>query len=363
MTGEGPSTRIRCETMVLLIHASATEAGGVVNATVFYALSLAVNDVPVVIWTASDGLAALARRHGLEVEVHRSLVNAGRAIVDARLIESARRLRGRLHAVIHQGDKMWVFGRLWLRRVPEFVVYHNPKHALRWLFSNWLAVSTAHVRELEEYANSRGLLRRVQLIRNGPLPVEIVSRPAANQIRRIGTLSNFASKKGMATLIEAFARLPISDVELVLAGDGRHRTSCENLAASLGISGRVHWTGWLTDTREFFNDIDLFCSPSLNEPFGLVIVEAMQAGLPVVATATYGARDIVVPGETGWLVEPGDAVHLARTLEEAMSQPEQLAALGENGRRRVRQVFSPECAGKLLMRNLGLWESPCGERS
>jgi glycosyltransferase involved in cell wall biosynthesis len=126
------------------------------------------------------------------------------------------------------------------------------------------------------------------------------------------------------------------------------------LAQELGIADRVYWPGWLTDTAAFYDGIDLFCLPSNDELFGIVVTEAMQAGLPVVATATFGPREIVIPGETGWLVPAGDAGALADALEEAVKDPEKAHAHGLAGRSRFENTYSLTAAGKRLSEALDL---------
>ncbi len=126
------------------------------------------------------------------------------------------------------------------------------------------------------------------------------------------------------------------------------RKQCEKLAKDLQIWERVDWMGFQSDTRAFFERIDLFCLPSRNEPFGIVATEAMQAGLAVVATNTSGPRDIVVPGETGWIVPTDDATALADALEDAIRHPERTASFGRAGFTRFEENYSPLAAGKVL---------------
>ncbi len=138
------------------------------------------------------------------------------------------------------------------------------------------------------------------------------------------------------------------DGRLVLAGDGLERNRCEELAQDLQIWERIDWMGWQSDTRAFFERIDLFCLPSRNEPFGIVATEAMQAGLAVVATNTSGPRDIVVPGKTGWIVPSDDATALADALEDAIGHPERTASFGRTGFTHFEENYSPLAAGKVL---------------
>ena len=92
---------------------------------------------------------------------------------------------------------------------------------------------------------------------------------------------------------------------------------------------------------DVFAAFDIFVLPSiLPEPFGLVVIEAMAAGKPVVATAPGGPSETVVDGETGYLVPPSDASAIARALEELLADPQKRMSMGEAGRRRACEVFA-----------------------
>jgi len=95
------------------------------------------------------------------------------------------------------------------------------------------------------------------------------------------------------------------------------------------------------DMPDVFAAFDIFVLPSiLPEPFGLVVIEAMASGKPVVATAPGGPSETVVDGETGFLVPPSDPAAIARALEELLTDPQKRISMGEAGRRRARDVFS-----------------------
>lgn len=344
------------ETQILLVHASSVDVGGVVNATLFYATALNAVGYSAEIWTASRGLERRANSLGIRVFRHAALDGAVSACIHPTVVTRASCLKKTLKAVIHQGDKGWAFGRLWLGGVPEMVVFHNRRLALRTWFKTWLAISSEHETELCGYAVSRGLKRRIALIRNGPLPSTscVAEAPVRKGVGVIGSMSNFGAKKAMSLLVTAFARANLVDVRLVLAGAGDDLACCKELAIQLGVDDRVEFTGWLEDTDAFYAKIDVFCSPSNEEPFGLVMAEAMQASLPVVATSTAGARDLVIAGETGWLVPVGDADALADGLRAVVSDPGLAIRFGAAGRRRFLEICSPLAAGRLLIDVLGL---------
>jgi starch synthase len=91
---------------------------------------------------------------------------------------------------------------------------------------------------------------------------------------------------------------------------------------------------------QLYSHAAVFVCPSIYEPFGLINLEAMACGTPVVASRVGGIPEVVVDGETGWLVEPGDATALGQALREALADPERARRMGEAGRRRVEAHFS-----------------------
>ena len=156
--------------------------------------------------------------------------------------------------------------------------------------------------------------------------------------------------KGLANLLQAFARLltepGMDHCRLLLVGDGPSRSRLEDLAMTLGISKYVVFAGMRRDVEQILPLIDLFVLPSLYEGFGIAIIEAMAASRPVVATAVGGIPEIVVQGETGLLVPPGDVAGLAGAMCRILSHPERAAAYGAAGLRRVCERFSIEIAVK-----------------
>lgn len=168
--------------------------------------------------------------------------------------------------------------------------------------------------------------------------------------------------KGQGVLIEAFAALkalqPVTDVAVVLAGDAEGRTGymreLEQLCRKRGLPGReVVFAGQCDDMPAAILLADVVVSASVEpEAFGRVMAEGGAMGKPVIATSIGAAPEIVVPGETGWLVQPDDADALAHALKEALSlSEEQRATMREAATARVRERFSVEamCAKTLAV--------------
>lgn len=147
--------------------------------------------------------------------------------------------------------------------------------------------------------------------------------------------------KGFDILLEAVAALP-ANIHLALAGDGPERSVLAMRATQLEIADRVHFLGHLTDVRSLLRAGDIYVQPSRREAFGLAAVEAGAIGLPVVASAVGGLREIVCHGETGLLVPPERPTELAAALGQLVVDPSLSHRLGLAARDRVRARFTIE---------------------
>lgn len=148
--------------------------------------------------------------------------------------------------------------------------------------------------------------------------------------------------KDQNILIEAF-RLVAADhpeAQLRLVGNGSRREQLISLAASYDLAGRVQVFPGRTDLRPLFQEASVFALSSLEEGLPNVVLEAMVAGLPVVATRVGGLPEVVKPGRTGWLVPPRDVPALAAALSHLLSDPETSQAFGRAGREQAVRDFS-----------------------
>jgi glycosyltransferase involved in cell wall biosynthesis len=114
------------------------------------------------------------------------------------------------------------------------------------------------------------------------------------------------------------------------------------LAARSGISGRVTFAGFQTDVAEYLSKMHLFVLPSRTEGLGIVLLEAMAMGLPVVASNVGGIPELVLHNETGLLVQPLQFKDLAEAMIELLSDPKRMYAMGEKGKESVSSKFSAE---------------------
>jgi glycosyltransferase involved in cell wall biosynthesis len=127
---------------------------------------------------------------------------------------------------------------------------------------------------------------------------------------------------------------------LVLAGDGELRGDAERLARELGVEDRVRFLGYVGDIGDWYASFDVFLLTSLNEGTPVVAIEALAAGVPVVATDAGGTRTVVDDGETGFVVPVGDVDALADRVAQLRDDPALRARFGEVGAARMRERFS-----------------------
>jgi glycosyltransferase involved in cell wall biosynthesis len=152
---------------------------------------------------------------------------------------------------------------------------------------------------------------------------ELGMDPSKKYVVAVGRL---VRRKDYPTLFKAVRNLNRDDVELVLLGDGPERNNLKALATSLGIGDRVHLKGFVSEEKKFqiLSNCDLFTLISLHEGFGVVYLEAMYCGLPVIAADQGGQIDLLTDGETGRLVTIGDVKSTTQSLRDLL-EDEQFA--------------------------------------
>ena len=160
----------------------------------------------------------------------------------------------------------------------------------------------------------------------------------------LGSVARLAPVKGLPTLLRAVAPLLArrEDVWLVLVGDGPDRDSLESLAAGLGITPRVCFTGALSNDPNLHHFFDVSVLPSLSEAFPNSVVEAMAAARPVIASRVGGVPDAVEEGVSGLLVPPGDDDALADALQRLVNDPDERHRMGNAGRLRAERLYRQE---------------------
>jgi glycosyltransferase involved in cell wall biosynthesis len=148
-------------------------------------------------------------------------------------------------------------------------------------------------------------------------------------------VSRLTRQKGIDVAVRAVRSLP-DDTVLVVLGEGPEREALERLTRELGVEGRVFLLGRVPDVAAWLRRASVLAHPARWEGFGLGVLEAMLAGLPVVAANVSSLPELVVDGTTGFLVSPDDPSALALGVARALEQPQ----LGEAGRQRALREFS-----------------------
>jgi glycosyltransferase involved in cell wall biosynthesis len=159
-------------------------------------------------------------------------------------------------------------------------------------------------------------------------------------------------RKHVADLLRALpaVRRAVPRARAVIAGDGPEHAALLALASQLRLGDAVSFTGALPDDElaRLYRHADVFCLPSVQEGFGIVFLEAMACGLPVVATGAAAIPEVVPQRQAGLLVPPGDAAALADALVELLSDAPMRAAYGAAGQAHVEQFDWDRVAGRFL---------------
>jgi glycosyltransferase involved in cell wall biosynthesis len=168
--------------------------------------------------------------------------------------------------------------------------------------------------------------------------------PYAGAEPRLLCVGRLIPVKGHLVLLRALAQARSRAPGLVLdiAGQGPLEPALKAYAAELGLSDAVRFLGFVSPIQSAIEAASAVVVPSLGEGFGMVALEAMERGRPVVASDVGGLPEIVADGETGFVVPAGDAEALADALVTLVSSPARAAEMGQAGRRRALESFTPE---------------------
>lgn len=216
------------------------------------------------------------------------------------------------------------------------------------------AISRAVARTLTEHEGVPA--SKVEVIPNGIDPERVTRLAAAaptrdgtvNGVLRAGTVGSLHSRKGHAYLLHALFRLV--DVRprltVMFVGEGPLRSELERMARELALSGSVRFVGYTPDPYGLMAGLDIYVQPSVEEGFGIAVLEAMALARPVVASAAGGLPEIVTDGVHGILVRPADAEALANGLRRLAGDPDERRELGGRAAERVRAEFHSALASQ-----------------
>lgn len=167
--------------------------------------------------------------------------------------------------------------------------------------------------------------------------------------RYILFVGRISRQKGIIHLIDAVKYLP-QDVKVVLCASTPDTEEIKmEMEEKVKLYPNIIWIDKMATKEEIielYSNAEVFVCPSIYEPFGIINLEAMACNTPVVASATGGIKEVVVDGETGFLVEPGNPEDLAEHIKKLLDDRELAATFGANGRKRVEEMFSWESIAK-----------------
>jgi len=224
-----------------------------------------------------------------------------------------------------------------------------------------IAVSKA---DKEDIVDCYGIDRnRIEVIPNGVDIEKYGKREDPSVLRKYGIkkpyvlfLGRLSRQKGVFETVKASDSLP-KEVKLVLVtGKADEKGLEKELAKEVGRRGNILWVNKMLTEEEtvaLYSDAEVFVSPSVYEPFGIMNLEAMACGLPVVSTKVGGIKDVVLDGETGILISPESAVEVAEAVNKLLGDPQLAKRMGEKGRERVEKEFSWE---RIAERTLALYK-------
>ena len=349
-------------TRVLLVHQPID--GGVARHVADLAIGLTNRGYEVVLCGPARPAGLSASYPHVRLDLQRAIApraDLGRLAGLARIVREVR--PEIVHAHSSKAGALARVGRLFHPRLP--VIYTPHGYAFAGHFSREIERST--YREIERaltYLTSRvvcvceaegrlartlGPAGRVTVVHNGiePAsngPVDARMAELAREGPVICALTLLRPGKGLETLIDAtpslLARHP--RVQIAISGEGPDLETLRSLALRRGVAQAVHFLGPSHDPLGVLRGGDIFVHPSWAEAFPYVILEAMSAGLPIVASDVGGVAEALVDGDSGSLVAPGDEEGLAHALIELLDDAGRSASMGDAAKRRVEQRFTRE---------------------
>ena len=202
---------------------------------------------------------------------------------------------------------------------------------------------------------------RVEVVPNMVRVPEDARAVAARRVDApvIGALGRFVEKKGFHHLIDALALLRDRghDFVLLIAGDGPDAGALRARVARCGLQEKVRFTGWISDKASFFSELDVFCVPSLHEPFGIVVVEGFAHGQASVLADAEGPREIARDEHDALMVRRGDPGHLAQALARLLAEPDLRHRLGRAALATARERYDLPVVARQLTRSLEALEA------
>lgn len=160
----------------------------------------------------------------------------------------------------------------------------------------------------------------------------------------IGTMGRFVHKKGFHIFIEALLMLHQNNIpfRVLIGGKGEEEEKLRELTLNLGIEHKIEFVGWVNKKKKFFEAIDIFCLPSLHEPFGIVLLEAFSYAKPVITTSTEGPMEIATDNVDALFVKPNSAEEIFYAIKKLLDDKNFAFTLGERALQNVIKNYDKE---------------------
>ncbi|UCS95832.1 glycosyltransferase family 4 protein [Echinicola marina] len=293
-----------------------------------------------------------AMKGPFDIDVHRKVQN---------LIKSFR--PHIIHGGVFEGNSVTAISGF-LKNVPIRIIEETSDPQNRSTKANWLLKIYSKMSDkvvaispkVYEYLSLEAKIKpkeKIVLINNA---VQAIQRSASNEIARlklkfgigdgnlvigfVGRLNN--DHKRISDLLSALPLLKSNRIKLLIVGNGVDMQMIKERVDELKLSNQVIFAGYQFNTSIFYQIMDIACFPSAREGFGLVAAEAMMHHLPVVATKVGGLQNVVVDGETGFLVPPYNPQSLADKLQHLIDHPDLRTQFGHAGYERAKKHYSAE---------------------
>jgi len=158
----------------------------------------------------------------------------------------------------------------------------------------------------------------------------------------LGTIGRLYYQKDPLTLIRSFKLIneKIANTKLIMVGDGPLEQDCINLISELNLDSKVLLTGYQKDSRKYYEMFDVFMLSSHYEGMPYALLEAMMMGIPAIGTDVVGIKDLIIPGETGYLVPEGNYQELANSVIRLLENPYLLSTFSINSKNRAKVNFN-----------------------
>jgi glycosyltransferase involved in cell wall biosynthesis len=309
-------------------------------------------------------LEAEARRRGLRVEPFR--MRPGPNIAGAfHVLRFARHEEvDLLHSHGYKGNILFGLMPKSIRRIPMVATLHGWTSAGRmnrmWLYE-WLdRLSLCFIDRVvivNGAMRDRVKLKRIHVVDNGiPVYESDISGRTEDEKHQvdpeikafchggftIGAIGRLSKEKGFGILLDALKEVAdkYPEVRLLILGEGSERVALKAKTTRLGLEDRVLMPGYVANARDYLHLFGVFAMPSLTEGLPIVLLEAMQAGVPIVASRVGGMPDVLAHGRAGLLIEPGSIESVKQGISEVLRAPAAAELRMREAGQRVREEFS-----------------------